>query len=144
VPSGVYEDHGVRFDYPPEWTVEVTGDGPLTNINLEHPAGIAFLIVTTDVSCPDPGEVADTVLETLREEYSELEDDPFEEVVNERLVSGYDVQFFTLDLSNTARIRCFRTLNRTILIYGQWADLVETEVSDLAESVIRSVEDSED
>jgi hypothetical protein len=144
VPSGVYEDHGVRFDYPPEWTVEVTGDGPLTNINLEHPAGIAFLIVTTDVSCPDPGEVADTILETLREEYSELEDDPFEEVVNERLVSGYDVQFFTLDLSNTARIRCFRTLNRTILIYGQWADLVETEVSDLAESVIRSVEDSED
>ncbi len=144
MPSGVYEDHGVRFDYPPEWTVEVTGDGPLTNINLEHPAGIAFLIVTTDVSCPDPGEVADTILETLREEYSELEDDPFEEVVNERLVSGYDVQFFTLDLSNTARIRCFRTLNRTILIYGQWADLVETEVSDLAESVIRSVEDSED
>jgi hypothetical protein len=144
VPSGVYQDHGVRFDYPPEWTVEVTGDGSLTNINLEHPAGIAFLIVTTDVSCPDPGEVADTVLETLREEYSELEDDPFEEVVNDRLVSGYDVQFFTLDLSNTARIRCFRTLNRTILIYGQWADLVEAEVSDLAESVIRSVEDSED
>ena len=144
MPSGVYQDHGVCFDYPSEWTVEVTGDGPLTTINLEHPAGIAFLIVTFDVSCPDPGEVADTILETLREEYSELEDDPFEEVVNKRLVSGYDVQFFTLDLSNTARIRCFRTLNRTILIYGQWADLVETEVSDLAESVIRSVEDSED
>ena len=92
------------------------------------------MLVTTDESCPDPGEVADTILETMREEYPELEDDPFEEVVNERLVSGYDVEFFSLDLPNTARIRCFRTLTRTILIFGQWSDLVEAEVSDLADS----------
>jgi hypothetical protein len=139
-----YDDHGVRFEYPSEWAVEVTDNAPLTTVNLEHPDGVAFLIVTTDQSCPDPGEVADTILDTLRDEYPELEDDPFEEVVYDRLISGHDVQFFALDLPNTARIRCFRTLNRTITIYGQWADLVETEVSDLAESIIRSVEDSED
>ena len=104
-----YEDHGVRFEYPSEWTLEVTEDGPLTTIDLQHPDGVAFVLVSTDLSCPDPGEVADSVLETMREEYPDLEADPTEEVVNERLVSGYDVQFFSLDLSNTARIRCFRT-----------------------------------
>jgi hypothetical protein len=140
----LFDDHGIRFEYPREWTIEVTENGPLVTINLEHPAGVAFLIVTTDVSCPDPGEVADTVLETLREEYAELDDDPFEEMVNERLVSGYDVQFFALDLSNTACIRCFRTITRTIMVYGQWSDLVEAEASDLAETIIRSVEESED
>jgi hypothetical protein len=139
-----YDEHGVRFEFPSNWTIEVTDDGPLTTVNLEHPDGVAFLIVTTDQSCPDPGEVADTILETLREEYPELEDDPFEEVVGERLVSGYEVQFFALDLSNTARIRSFRTPDRTISIYGQWADLVEGEVSDLADRIIRSVESSED
>jgi hypothetical protein len=144
VASGLYEDHGIRFEYPSEWTVEVTDNGPLTTVNLEHPGGVAFVIVTSDDSCPDPGEVADTILEALREEYAELEDDPFEQVVNERLVSGYDVQFFALDLSNTARIRSFRTFTRTITIYGQWSDLVEAEASDLAETIIRSVEDSED
>ncbi len=142
--SGLYEDHGIRFEYPSEWTMEVSENGPLVTINLEHPAGVAFLIVTTDDSCPDPGEVADTVLETLREEYAELEDDPFEEIVNERLISGYDVQFFALDLSNTACIRCFRTFTRTIMVFGQWSDLVEAEASDLAETIIRSVEESED
>ncbi len=142
--SGLYDDHGLSFEYPRQWTVEVAEDGPLTTINVEHPAGIGFVIVTIDDSCPDPGEVADTILETLREEYSELEDDPFEEVVNKRLVSGFDVQFFALDLSNTARIRCFRTLDRTILVYGQWADLIDAEVSDLADHIIRSVEHSED
>jgi hypothetical protein len=139
-----YDENGIRFEYTPAWTMEVTDSGPLTTINLEHPAGVAFLIVTSDDSCPDPGEVADTILETLREEYAELEDEPFEEVVNKRLVSGYDVQFFALDLSNTARIRSFRTFTRTITVYGQWSDLVEDEASDLAETIIRSVEHSED
>ena len=139
-----YDDHGVCFEYPSGWSVEVTDDGSLTTVNLEHPDGIAFVIVTFDISGPDPGEVADAVLATLREEYPDLEDDPFEEVVNKRLVSGYEVQFFALDLANTARIRSFRTLNRTILIYGQWADLVDDEVSDLADHVIRAVEHSDD
>jgi hypothetical protein len=139
-----YDDHGVCFEYPSEWTVQVTDDGPQTTVNLEHHDGVAFLIVTFDVSGPDPGEVADAILETLREEYPDLEEDPFEAVLNKRLVSGYDVVFFALDLPNTARIRSFRTLSRTILVYGQWADIVEAEVSDLADDITRAVEDSED
>jgi hypothetical protein len=139
-----YDENGIRFEYPPEWTMEVNDNGPLFTINLEHPAGVAFVIVTIDDSCPDPGEVADTILETLREEYPELEDEPFEQVVNKRLVSGYDVQFFALDLSNTACIRSFRTFTRTLTIYGQWSDLVEDEASELAETIVRSVEESED
>jgi hypothetical protein len=140
----LFDDHDVRFEYPSEWSMEVTDNDPLLTINLEHPAGIAFVIVTIDRSCPDPGEVADTILETLREEYADLDDDPFEEVVNKRLISGHDVQFFALDLSNTARIRSFRTFTRTITIYGQWSDLVDDEASDLAETITRSVEHSED
>ena len=140
----LFDDRDLRFEYPSEWSIEVKEIDPLVTINLEHPAGIAFVIITIDLSCPDPGEVADSILETLREEYSDLEEDPFEEVVNKRLVSGYDVEFFALDLSNTARIRSFRTFTRTLTVYGQWSDLVDDEASDLAETIIRSVEDSED
>jgi hypothetical protein len=144
MPATIFDDHDVRFEYPSEWSIEVKDSDPLVTINLEHPAGIAFVIITIDLSCPDPGEVADSILETLREEYADLEDEPFEEVVNKRLVSGYDVQFFALDLSNTASIRSFRTFTRTLTIYGQWSDLVEDEASDLADTIIRSVEDVED
>jgi hypothetical protein len=144
VPTGVYEDHGVRFEYPLEWTLEVTEDGPLTTIDMQHPDGVAFLLVSADLSCPDPGEVADSVLETMREEYPELDADPTEEIRDDRLISGYDVQFFALDLSNTAQIRCFRTLNRTLLVFGQWTDRLEAEVSDLADDVLRSIGETED
>jgi hypothetical protein len=139
-----YEDHGIRFEYPSEWALQVTDLGPLTTIDLQHPDGVAFLLVSADLSCPDSGEVADSVLETMREEYPELEADPTEEVVDDRFVSGHDVQFFALDLPNTARIRCFRTLIRTILVFGQWTDLLESAVSDLPDSIIRSIEETED
>lgn len=139
-----YEDHGVRFEYPSEWKLEVTEDGPLTTIDLEHPDGVAFLLVSTDVSCPDPAEVADSALEAMREEYPDLESDAVEEMISDGYATGHDVVFFSLDLSNTARIRCFRTLNRTILVFGQWTDLVDIEVSDLAEMVLRSIEETED
>ena len=139
-----YEDHGIRFEYPSEWALEVTEDGPLTTIDLQHPDGVAFLLVSSDLSCPDSGEVADSVLETMREEYPDLDADPTEEVVDDRFVSGYDVQFFALDLPNTACIRCFRTLIRTILVFGQWTDLLEAEVSDLPDAIIRLIEETED
>jgi hypothetical protein len=139
-----YEDHGIRFEYPAEWALEVTEDGPLTTIDLQHPDGVAFLLVSADLSCPDSGEVADSVLETMREEYPDLEADPTEEVVDDRFVSGYDVQFFALDLPNSAHIRCFRTLIRTILVFGQWTDLLEAEVSGLPDAIIRMIEETED
>jgi hypothetical protein len=137
-----YEDHGVRFEYPGDWALEVTEEGELATIDLQHPDGVAFVLVSVDLSCPDSGEVADSVLETMREEYPDLDADPTEEVVDDRFVSGYDVQFISLDLSNSARIRCFRTLNRTILVFGQWTDLIESEVSDLPETIVRSIEET--
>jgi hypothetical protein len=139
-----YEDHGVRFEYPSDWKLEVTEDGPLTTIDLEHPDGVAFLLVSADESCPDPGEVADSALEAMREEYPELESDPVEEVRGDGFASGHDIVFFSLDLSNTARIRSFRTLERTIFVFGQWTDLVDAEVSDLADRILRSIEDTAD
>ena len=52
----VYEDHGVRFEYPSDWTVEVTDEGEVTTVDLQHPEGVAFVLVRTDESCPDPDE----------------------------------------------------------------------------------------
>ena len=73
MPSEVYEDHGVRFEYPSDWELEVTDEGEVTTVDVQHPAGIAFLLVRTDESCPDPGEVADAALEAMREEYPDLD-----------------------------------------------------------------------
>ena len=50
----VYEDHGVRFEYPSDWAVEATEEDDVTTVDLQHPEGVAFVLVRIDESCRTP------------------------------------------------------------------------------------------
>jgi hypothetical protein len=139
-----YDDHGVRFQYPSDWALEVTEDGPVTNVDLQHPEGIAFLVVRTDLSCPDPAQVADMVLEAMREEYPGLDASSAEETLRDHPATGHDVEFVSLDIASAATIRCFRTPRRTVLVFGQWSELGDEDLSESVGDVMRSVEECED
>ena len=144
MPSEVYEDHGVRFEYPSDWELEVTDDGEVTTVDVQHPGGIAFLLVRIDESCPDPDLVADSAMDAMREEYPDLDVVPVEETLAEHRATGYDVEFFSLDVSNAACIRCFHTPRRTVLAFGQWSDLGEENLPALVDGMLRSLEETED
>jgi hypothetical protein len=144
VPSEVYEDHGVRFEYPSDWTVEVADEGPVTTVDLQHPGGVAFALVRTDESCPDPEELADLALEAMRDEYPQLDSAPVIETLDGHSVAGHDVEFFSLDIASAASIRSFRTARRTVLVFGQWSDLGEEDLPELIRSLFRSLEELED
>ena len=141
-----YEGHGVRFDYPSDWILEETdedGDEAAT-VEVQAPGGLAFALVRTDESCRDPASVADEVLEAMREEYPDLEADPAMESLAGHHATGYDVEFFSLDLTNGAAIRSFRTPERTVLVFGQWSDVGDEDLPDLIRGVFRSIEETED
>ncbi len=140
----VYEDHGIRFEYPLDWTVEATDEDDVTTIDLQHPEGVAFVLVRTDESCSDPEETADLALEAMREEYPDLDASPVMEALGEHVVTGHDVEFFALDVPNAASIRSFRTPRRTVLVFGQWSDLVGDRVPDLVQGLLRSLEEVEE
>ena len=142
--SEVYEDHGVRFRYPADWTVETTDEDDVTTIDLQHPEGIAFVLVRTDPLQPDPEYVADVALEAMREEYPDLDDSPVLESLGEHVVTGHDVEFFALDVPNAAAIRSFRTPRRTVLVFGQWSDLGGDGMPDVVRDVFGSIEELED
>lgn len=139
----IYEDHGVRFKYPADWALEVTEEGPETTIDVQHPEGLAFALVRADEERPDPAELANEALAAMREEYPELEAVPVIEPLREHVATGYDVDFFSLDIANGARIRAFRTPRRTILVFGQWSDLGEGDRSEQVRGVFRSIEEIE-
>ena len=138
-----YEDHGLRFDYPSAWEVEVTDHGPVLTVALQDPSGLGFALITTDESRPDPADVADAALEAMREEYPELDASPTMETINDHCATGHDVEFFALDMTNAASIRCFRTPRRTVLAFGQWSDVGEAELPELIRGVFRSIEDTD-
>jgi hypothetical protein len=144
VATETYEDHGVRFEYPSAWVVEVTEDGPETTIDVQHPEGLAFALVRAYLTRPDPAALADEALAAMREEYPDLEAVPVIETLREHVATGYDVDFFSLDIANGARIRCFRSPGRTVLIFGQWSDLGGEDLADHVRGVFQSIEEVED
>ena len=90
----------------------MTDDGPVTTVALQSPGGLAFALVTTDDSRPAPAEVADEALTAMREEYPNLDATPALETINGHNAVGHDVEFISLDMTNTCAIRCFRTPRR--------------------------------
>ena len=137
-----YDDHGLRFDYPSRWELEVTEHGEVVTVAVQEPGGLAFVLITTDESRPDPADVADAALEAMREEYPDLDATPAMETINDHCATGHDVEFFAMDMTNSARIRCFRGPGRTVLAFGQWSDVAEADLPDQIVGIFRSIEDS--
>jgi hypothetical protein len=140
----IYEGHGVRFAYPSDWELEEADDDEAPTVEVQAPGGLAFALVRSDEAAPDPASVADEVLEAMREEYPEIDVAPAMENIAGHHATGYDVEFFSLDFTNGATIRSFRTAERTVLVFGQWSDLGDENFPDLIRAVCRSVEEMED
>lgn len=141
--AGIYEDHGIHFQYPADWEMEVTDDGPVTTVSIQSPSGLAFAIVTMDETRPAPAEVADEALEAMREEYPTLDASPAMETIASHGAAGHDVEFLSLDMTNSCEIRCFRTPRRTIFLFGQWSDLDSAENSAYFSDVKRSLNETD-
>jgi hypothetical protein len=139
-----YEDHGIRFRYPANWELEVTDKGEIINVAVQAPGGLGFALITTDVSRPNPAVVVDDALETMREEYPDLDSWPKTETINDHCARGHDLEFFAMDMTNGATVRCFRTPQRTVLAFGQWSDLGDANLPDLIRGVFGSIEETEE
>ncbi len=140
---GVYNDHGIRFEYPPDWELDVTDDGPRTTVAMHSPGGTAFALVTLDEDCPAPADLADEALAAMRDEYPGLDASPALEEIDGHNAIGHDLDFLSLDIANSCAIRCFRTSKRTVLIFGQWSDLDGEEPEALLKAVRGSLEETD-
>ncbi len=129
-----YENSAVRFNYPEGWTVDETEseDGP--TISLQSPFSM-FVFVTLYDRTRSPQDVADQALAAMQQEYSEIDVAAVEEMIAGRAAVGHDVNFFSLDLTNTCWIRAMATARHTLLIFAQANDLdLET-----AEPTLRAI-----
>ncbi len=110
------------FEYPDSWVVEQEENDHGWSVSLYSP-GTAFMTVALDDESPDPVMVAETVLAALREDYPEL--DAVEHVgsLAGQPALGHDIQFFSLDLTNTCWTRSFHTSCGTVLVLCQTSDL---------------------
>lgn len=142
--SEVYEGHGIRFTYPADCEIEVDGDSELSTVDVRHCDGLAFALVQTDLSRPDPDLMLEAALVAMREDYPDLSESPANEPLAGHDALGRVVEFFSLDMVNTASIRCFRTPRRTVFFMGQWSDLEGDEGGRFIEGLLESLVELDD
>jgi hypothetical protein len=129
-----FEDGGLRFRYPENWRLEREEDDTGWTVSLQSP-NTAFLMVCFREDSPGTKQLAKAALETLKEDYPELEADARVESLAGRRAVGHDIRFFSLDLTNTCWTRSFATARGTVLVLCQTNDL-ELENS---EPVLRAI-----
>ena len=117
-----FEQDGIRFQYPENWEIDRQEiDGGWT-VSVQSPA-TAFFMLSYDAAMPESELMADTALGVLRAEYPGLDADGAVDSVAGQPAIGYDVRFFSLDLTNTGWLRSFNTIAGTVLVMWEANDL---------------------
>jgi hypothetical protein len=117
-----FEGLGLQFQYPENWTLD-DSDALLgrKSVTVYSPGG-AFWSVAVHFGLVDPAKLTKAVVDTMRREYAAVESEEASEIIAGHELSGYDLNFYYLDLTNTAQIRCLRLGHTTYTIFCQADD----------------------
>ena len=118
----VFDKLGIRFLYPENWTLDeaeaMAGENAVT---VYTPEG-AFWSVMLHPREVDPHELTLAALNAMKAEFTDFEAEPAHETVEGIELAGFDMNFYCLDLTNTALVRGFRTAESTVVILYQAED----------------------
>jgi hypothetical protein len=134
-----FDESGVRFKYPENWQAEREPTENGWAVTLQSP-GTAFLMVALREDLPEPDAMAESVLAEVRGEFPDLEADPMRTEIAGRPAVGYDVRFFSLDITNTSKIRSLECDAGTLMILFQCEDRELVTCDPVFEAVCASLE----
>ena len=117
-----YAKDGTLFEYPESWRIDTEEAGDDADTVTVYSPGGAFWSVRFEEEQREPEELVQTALDAMREEYRDLDAEPVRELVGNAELTGVDVNFYCLDLLNTALIRAVRTGRGTCFILCQAED----------------------
>lgn len=136
---GFYEKDGLRFAYPDNWTVDEEGDNQgdvAVTVNSPH---TAFWSVVYYRGRRDVHELANCVLDALKDEYPQLEVDEADTSFDGGDACGYDLSFSYVDLLSTAAIRAFQHTGGTYVVLSQAEDHELPDVEPVFEAMTASL-----
>jgi hypothetical protein len=135
----VFDNLGVRFQYPENWTLERQEDETTDpSVSVFSPGG-AFWTLSIHPPGTDTARLVQVVLEALREEYQELDVEETVESIGETEMIGYDVNFYCLDLCNTAVVRGFHTRRASYVLLCQAEDREFARVQEVFRAMTTSL-----
>ncbi|MEN1680727.1 MAG: hypothetical protein AAGJ46_14155 [Planctomycetota bacterium] len=135
----IYDENGVRFAYPDNWTLESPPDDEAElQLTVASPE-TAFWSLSIYPGLRDVRELLEQVLEAMQSEYPALEHDPADSIVDGSPVVGFDLSFYYLDLTNSAQIRVFHRERSTCLVLAQAEDHEYDQLESVFEAMTTSL-----
>jgi hypothetical protein len=117
-----FDRFGLAFDYPDNWSVDTSdAEGRFAAVTVYAPEG-GFWSVSGHAAGGDPAALSQAVLEEMKREYRDLDSERADEVVAGRTLAGLDMNFYCLDLTNTAQVRTLATPGAVWLLFCQAED----------------------
>lgn len=130
---------GISFQYPDNWTLdEEDALAGRQSVTVYSPGG-AFWSVAVHPRSADPARLAQGAFDAMRQEYEELDAEESREVIAGHQTVGYDLNFFALDLTNTAQVRCLQTDRATYSIFCQAEDREFAEIERVFQAITASL-----
>ena len=117
-----FDRFGLAFDYHDNWSVDTAdADGHYATVTVYSPEG-GFWSVSGHAGGGDPRELAAAIVNQLQKEYPELDTEPAADMIEGSELPGFNLNFYCLDLTNTAHIRTLQTPGAVYLILCQAED----------------------
>lgn len=113
---------GIQFDYPDNWELEQFDDDAGGGAAVVSSPETAFWQISRHPAHTELEPLFDEALAALRSEYDHIEAFPASQNIDGREISGYDVNFYCLDLTNTCCLRAVQAEQATYLIIYQAED----------------------
>jgi hypothetical protein len=131
----VYENFGVRFLYPENWSItDEEDDGWPRGLTLQsEETGFWSLYVYPPKQQLKP--VVDELVAAIQGEFGEVEVLPATETFGDTPTTGVDLAFFYLDLLVEAKIRCVQTPSATLV----WLYQAESREFEAMEPVFQAI-----
>ena len=140
--SKEFSGDGLSFSYPDKWVLEQEKSPTGWTVTLQSP-GTAFAMIQLDRDLPDPQQMIDEALETLRSDYPTLEAESTLETIAGEMAIGHDLEFFSMDLLNSAWTRSFYGPAGTVFLLCQVTDADREEYEPGLKEVTRSMRSEE-
>jgi hypothetical protein len=135
----VYEGNGVRFRYPIDWTVGEQSQGQESTITVES-GETAFWSITVFRDAPELERIVESAVDAFREEYDDLDVYPVDARVCSTDAVARNLEFFCLELTNSAFLRAFHTDRVTALVLYQATDHELPDCRETLEAITASLE----
>jgi hypothetical protein len=134
-----FEEEGIAFSYPETWTLEREENEEGWTVLVQSPE-TAFFLIRNDREMPLLEQVVETTLEALKSDYPDLDAEPRVVDLAGQMALGHDIEFVSLDFTNSCWTRSLYTATGTLLVLYQTTDQELDRHGSLLQAICASLE----